>query len=139
MKSASRVARPSRTGSTPSAIGSRVPACPTRFWAASPRTFATTSCDVQPVGLWTFRTPVRSGRAMLALLFDGADELHDARTSSQRAIEDEFEMGRVAQLESLLEVVVQEARRAVQAGVRGLDYFLVAIDAEVNLGRAQVR
>src|SRR6202022_267230 len=98
MKSARRVARPSRIGRTPSAIGSRVPAWPTRFWPARRRTRATTSCEVHPVGLLILRMPVkRSGLAMLALLFDGAHESHDAVASGQRPIENELEMRRVAQ------------------------------------------
>src|SRR5437588_985584 len=108
MKSASRVARPSRTGSTPSAKGSRVPAWPTRFWPASRRTLATTSCEVQPFGLLTFRMPVRSGLLMPTLLFDGAHQAHDAVAARQRAVDHELEMRRVAQVQALLEVVVQE-------------------------------
>ena len=78
------------------------------------RTLATTSCDVQPVRLVDVQDADdhrRSGFAMLALLLDGAHELHDAVASSQRAIEDELEVRRVAQVESLLQVVVQKARR----------------------------
>src|SRR5216683_5941854 len=46
-------------GKTPSAIGSSVPAWPTRFWPARRRTLATTSCEVQPFGLLTLRMPTR--------------------------------------------------------------------------------
>src|SRR4030088_2826670 len=110
MKSASRVARPSRTGKTPEAMGSSVPAWATRFCDASRRTLATTSCDVQPFGFSTFRMPARSGLvAMLALLFDRPHQAHDAVSSGQGRIEDELEMRRVAQVESLLEVAMQEA------------------------------
>src|SRR6266851_5166423 len=113
MKSARRVARPSRTGRTPWANGSRVPAWPTRFCPARRRTFATTSWEVQPLGLLTFRMPVRSPTltrgsgavAMLAFLFDGAHETHDPVAALQRAIKDELEVGRVAQVQAFLQVV----------------------------------
>src|SRR4051794_8031876 len=98
MKSARRVARPSSTGSTPPAIGSSVPAWPTRFWPARRRTLATTSCDVQPLGLSILRIPTRSvmsGVAMLAFLFDAAHELHDAIAAGERAIENELQTRRV--------------------------------------------
>src|ERR1700687_8637 len=102
MKSARRVARPSRTGKTPSAIGSSVPAWPTRFWPARLRTFATTSCEVQPFGLLTLSMPVkRSGLAMLALLFDRAHEAHDAVASGQGTIEDELQVRNVAQIQAI--------------------------------------
>src|SRR5438876_9485399 len=101
MKSASRVARPSRTGRTPEAMGSSVPAWPTRFCDASRRTLATTSCDVQPVGLLTFRMPASSGLAMLALLFDRPHQPHDAVASGQGAVENELEMRFVRQVEPL--------------------------------------
>src|SRR5712691_8767395 len=133
MKSARRVARPSSTGSTPSAIGSSVPAWPTRFWSASRRTLATTSCEVQPRGLLTFRMPVRSGLLMLALLFDRAHQAHDAVASRERTVEDELEVGSVAQVQALLEVVVQEARSALQVLLGSLDRVLVAVHAEVDL------
>src|SRR5712692_887984 len=107
MKSARRVARPRRTGRTPSAIGSSVPACPMRFWPARRRTRATTSCEVQPRGLLTIKIPVKGSRvAMLALLFDGAHQAHDAIASGQGAIEDELQVRDVAQIESILEVAM---------------------------------
>src|SRR5919199_6181628 len=108
MASTSRVGRPSKTGSTPSASGSSVPACPTRFWSARRRILATTSCEVQPTGLSTFRMPVRSVLLMLALLLDRAHQAHDAVTARQRTVEHELEVRGVAQVQALLEVVVQE-------------------------------
>src|ERR1700716_3719039 len=110
MKSARRVARPSRTGKTPEAMGSSVPAWPTRFCDANRRTLATTSCEVQPFGLSTFRMPARSGLvAMLALLFDRPYPAHNAVSSSQGWIEDELEMRRIAQVEAFFEVAMEEA------------------------------
>src|SRR5205085_12337284 len=101
MKSARRVARPTSTGSTPVASGSSVPAWPTRFWPASLRTLATTSCEVQPLRLLTFRIPVTSGLLMLALLFDLPHQAHDAVASRQRPVEDEFQMWSMAEIQAL--------------------------------------
>src|ERR1700757_12752 len=44
--------------STPVAIGSSVPACPTRRVPASLRIRATTSCEVSPDGLSTITSPL---------------------------------------------------------------------------------
>src|SRR5919202_2822393 len=111
MTSASRVARPSRTGKTPSASGSSVPAWPTRFWPASRRTLATTSWEVQPGSLCTFRMPLVG---VLTLLFDAAHQPHDAVAALERLVEDELEVRDVAQVESLLQVAVQEARGVIE-------------------------
>src|SRR5919202_4248081 len=111
MVSASRVARPSKTGRTPSASGSRVPAWPTRFWPANRRTLATTSCDVQPGSLSTLRIPLLG---VLTALFDAAHQPHDAVAALQRMVEDELEVRDMAQVESLLEVAVQEARGVIE-------------------------
>ena len=63
----SRVAFSTPTTSTPVAIGSSVPACPTRRVPASRRTRATTSCEVRPAGLSTMSRPlVRGHRAPAA-------------------------------------------------------------------------
>src|SRR5919205_4049026 len=99
MVSARRVARPSSTGNTPSASGSRVPAWPTRFWPASLLTLATTSCEVQPGSLCTFRIALLG---VLTFLFDAAHEPHDAVAALQRLVEDELQMRDVAQVEPLL-------------------------------------
>src|SRR5579863_2991493 len=53
----SRVAFSMPTTSTPVAIGSSVPAWPTRRVCARRRTRATTSCDVRPAGLSTMSRP----------------------------------------------------------------------------------
>src|SRR5229473_2744801 len=55
--SATRVAWPTQIGSTPLAAGSSVPAWPTRLCLSSLRTFATTSCEVMPVGLLMLSMP----------------------------------------------------------------------------------
>ena len=57
----SRVALSTPTTSTPVAIGSRVPAWPTRRVPASRRILPTTSCDVQPAGLSTMTRPLGGG------------------------------------------------------------------------------
>ena len=54
---ASRVYLPNRSGSTPVAIGSRVPRCPIERSPVARRTIATTSCDVMPAGLSSIRRP----------------------------------------------------------------------------------
>src|SRR5919197_2155901 len=136
MKSARRVARPRSTGSTPSAIGSSVPAWPTRFWPARRRTLATTSCEVQPPCLHTFRTPLCG---MLTLLFDGAHQPHDAVAPGERAVEDELQMRDVAQVEPRLQLAVEEARGALQVRLRCLDLVFVTVDAEVDARVAQIR
>src|SRR4051812_7583260 len=51
------VARSTPTTSTPVAIGSSVPACPTLRVPSSRRTRPTTPCDVSPEALSTTRTP----------------------------------------------------------------------------------
>src|SRR5438067_646880 len=134
MKSARRVARPRRTGSTPSANGSRVPAWPIRFWPARRRTRPTTSCEVQPFGLLTLRIPVkRSGLAMLALLLNVAHQAHDAVAARQRAINNELEVRNIAQVQSALEVAMKKAGRPLQMRLDRGNNFLVAKNAEVNL------
>ena len=52
-----RVARPTNTGSTPVAMGSRVPPWPTRRSWRMPRSLAHTSMEVQPSGLSMMSTP----------------------------------------------------------------------------------
>src|ERR1700733_8110893 len=54
----SRVAFSTPTTSTPVAMGSRVPACPTRRVPASRRIRATTSWEVMPPGLSTTTSPL---------------------------------------------------------------------------------
>src|SRR5262245_16177684 len=108
MKSARRVARPRSTGSTPVANGSSVPAWPTRRWPARRRTRATTSCEVQPLGLSMLRMPTSSGAAVtraFPLLFDAAHQAHDAIAPRQRPIEYELEVRCVAQVQALFQVV----------------------------------
>src|SRR5471030_716613 len=56
-----RVALPMPSTRTPVAIGSRVPAWPTRRVLASDLVRATTSCDVQPAGLSTTTRPSAAG------------------------------------------------------------------------------
>ena len=56
-KLTARVAWPTNTGSTPVAIGSRVPACPIFFVFKIPRSFAHTSIDVHPAGLSIITIP----------------------------------------------------------------------------------
>src|SRR6188508_3755448 len=57
MKRARRVARPTTSGRTPLAIGSRVPVWPTRRSFRTRRTKATMSWDVGPDGLSTMSRP----------------------------------------------------------------------------------
>src|SRR2546423_13985174 len=57
-----RVARPTPSTSTPVAIGSSVPPCPTRRVFARRRIRATTSCEAIPVGLTTAISAVGSTR-----------------------------------------------------------------------------
>ena len=62
-----RVAAPTPSTSTPVAIGSSVPAWPTRRVRASRRIRATTSCDVSPAGLSTTTSPsAPAGRPRVA-------------------------------------------------------------------------
>src|SRR5437764_3084197 len=102
-------------------------------YARRPPTFS-----AQPRGLLTFRMPVRSRLLMLALLFDRPHQAHDAVASRQRTIEDELQVGSVAEVQALLEVVMQEARGTLQVLVGSLDRVLVAVDAEIDLGQAEV-
>src|SRR6266851_3536529 len=60
-KRASRVARPTTSGSTPVAPGSSVPVCPTRRSPRTLRSRAATSCDVGPAGLSTTSNPSIDG------------------------------------------------------------------------------
>ena len=55
--STARVACPTKTGSTPVAMGSKVPPCPTRFSRRMPRILAHTSMLVHPAGLLTIKIP----------------------------------------------------------------------------------
>ncbi len=64
---AMRVARPTQTGSTPVACGSSVPVCPIRCIPRMRRTASTTSWEVIPAGLLTFRTPWTSGLVFIMM------------------------------------------------------------------------
>jgi len=63
-KDTARVACPTNTGSTPVAMGSRVPAWPTFFVFRIPRSLAQTSMDVQPAGLSMMMIPFAMGRSL---------------------------------------------------------------------------
>ncbi len=60
MRSASFVALPKHTGSTPSACGSSVPVCPILRICNMPRSLATTSLDVYPCSFLITSMPVKS-------------------------------------------------------------------------------
>src|SRR4051812_3713294 len=75
MKLAMRVASPMQMGSTPVAMGSRVPVCPQRFALNRPFTRRTTSKLVGPDGLSTTTTPEGS----CAILQGFLDLLRDPR------------------------------------------------------------
>ena len=62
--STARVARPMNTGSTPVAMGSRVPAWPTRFSWKIPRSLAHTSMEVQSRGLSMMMIPFGIRRSL---------------------------------------------------------------------------
>ena len=68
--STARVARPTKTGSTPVAMGSRVPPWPIRFSWNTPRSLAHTSWEVHSEGLSMMRTP-----SAMAHLPDGVQHL----------------------------------------------------------------
>src|SRR3989338_11612445 len=55
------VAGPKRTKSTPSAIGSKVPQCPTFLMPRIFRTLLTTSKEVMPRGFLIFKSPPSMG------------------------------------------------------------------------------
>ncbi len=57
MYSRRRVALPTATGRTPVTCGSSVPPWPIFFVFKIPRSLATTSKDVQPASLYTFKIP----------------------------------------------------------------------------------
>lgn len=59
--STARVACPTNTGSTPVAMGSRVPPWPTRFSFRMPRILAQTSMLVHPAGLSMITIPLATG------------------------------------------------------------------------------
>ena len=63
-----RVACPRQTGSTPSAIGSSVPACPTRFTRVMRRTARTTSIEVMAFGLLMTNAPSASTLVVVPLI-----------------------------------------------------------------------
>src|SRR5579872_6494978 len=69
--SASRVDDSKRMGSTPTASGSSVPACPTRWAPVRRRSARTTANEVSPAALSTLRTPA----ANLGLARGGIDRL----------------------------------------------------------------
>ena len=69
--STARVARPTKTGSTPVAMGSRVPAWPTRRSRRMPRTLATTSWEVQSWGLSMTIIPFAIGICSLLASLQG--------------------------------------------------------------------
>ena len=51
---------------------------------------------------------------MLALLFDRAHQAHDAVAAGQGAVQHELQVGGVAQVQALLQVVVEEARGTLE-------------------------
>src|SRR6267378_2582795 len=83
--------------------------------------------------------PTRSGLAMLAFLFYRSNQAHDAIASGQGTVQHKLEVRGVAQIEALLEVVVQKPGGALQMRLGILDDFFIAEDAEVDLRRMQVR
>src|SRR5579871_144997 len=78
---ASRVARPTTSGSTPVASGSSVPVWPIRRSRSARRTRATTSCDVGPTGLSMTSRPSING----ALDLLDEDLLQRVDTAARRA------------------------------------------------------
>jgi hypothetical protein len=96
MKEANRVACPRHTGNTPVAIGSRVPACPTRRCPLHRRTMETTFAEVFPKGLLMFRKPLTLNACSSALgdLFYQVEDLGAALDSVILA---EYQLGRMPQ------------------------------------------
>src|SRR4051812_8302010 len=103
---------------TPVAIGSKVPAWPTLRVSASLRQRATTSCDVQPDGLSTTRTP--SGAAISL----GAERVGAVAFGAERVGAVKWSAERVG---------------AVQWSAERVDVVVLVILAPVRIGLARVR
>src|SRR4030095_8924246 len=83
---AKRVARPTRTTSTPVANGSSVPEWPMRRSCRMCRTRPTTSCEVMPSGLSIIRTP-STDRIVDVLVLRKNTQVYAARNGLKKAAE----------------------------------------------------
>src|SRR3954464_15417903 len=107
MRPATLVASPRQIGSTPVAMGSRVPVCPAFFTFSSARTCRTTSKEVGPEGLSMTRTPsmtalhhgCRETRLPAFLLADFTQKAVNLVSLAHRLVEREEDLRGDAQLD----------------------------------------
>src|SRR5437868_2696649 len=126
MKPATLVASPRQIGSTPVAMGSRVPVCPAFFTFSSARTCRTTSKEVGPEGLSMTRTPsmnalhhgCREPRLPAFLLANLAQEPVDLVSLAHGLVEGEEDLRGDAQVDSRRHLTAHVALGGVQPLLR---------------------